>query len=156
MSSSSNPLFSSRRVGPWHRMCFRRMVELPSHHRTRFTSMTLNIEANENETKTLFRLILSWLPLNLALFLVSKKVFHENILIADHRYDRTQWWGTISNEPYSIKNNIISIQNQTLRFLVKWIGMVVHSLIDLRLCIATPMNCNASLPWLRNLTTPPS
>jgi len=32
------------------------------------------------------------------------------------------------------KNSIVSIHNPTLRFLAKWLAMVVHSRTDLRLC----------------------
>ena len=45
----------------------------------------------------------------------------------------TDFFNTISNEPVSSKNSIVSIHNPTLRFLAKWLAMVVHPRADLRL-----------------------
>ena len=41
----------------------------------------------------------------------------------------------------SSKNSIVSIHNPTLRFLAKWLAMVVHSRIDLRLCSLPELQC---------------
>ena len=61
-------------------------------------------------------------------------ILDPNTLVERHQYDRNSWWSEISNEPVSSKNNIVSIHDPTLRFLAKWLAMVVHSHIDLRLC----------------------
>ena len=60
--------------------------------------------------------------------------FDPNELANKHRYDRNSWWSAISNEHVSSKNSIVSIHNPTLRFLAKWLAMVVHPRADLRLC----------------------
>ena len=41
----------------------------------------------------------------------------------------------------SSKNNIVSIHNPTLRFLAKWLAMVVHPRTDLRLCSLPELQC---------------
>ena len=60
-------------------------------------------------------------------------ILDPNTLVEHYQYDRSSWWSEISNEPVSSKNNIVSIHNPTLRFLTKWLAMVVHSRTDLRL-----------------------
>jgi hypothetical protein len=55
-------------------------------------------------------------------------------LAKKHHYDQNSWWSAISNEPVSSKNSIVSIHNPTLRFLAKWLAMVVHPHADLCLC----------------------
>ena len=61
-----------------------------------------------------------------------------------YQNDHNSWWSLISNEPVSSKNNTVSIHNPTLRFLAKWLAMVVYHRADLRLC---------SLPELQYLYT---
>ena len=64
------------------------------------------------------------------------------VLIKDgYEYDRSSWWSVISNEPVSSKNSIVSIHNPTLRFLAKWLAMVVHSRTDLHLCSLPELQC---------------
>ena len=41
----------------------------------------------------------------------------------------------------SSKNSIVSIHNPTLRFLDKWLAMVVHPRADLRLCSLLELQC---------------
>ena len=41
----------------------------------------------------------------------------------------------------SSKNSIVSIHNPTLRFLAKWLAMVVHSCTDLHLCSLPELQC---------------
>ena len=41
----------------------------------------------------------------------------------------------------SSKNSIVSIRNPTLRFLAKWLAMVVHSRTDLCLCSLPELQC---------------
>jgi len=41
----------------------------------------------------------------------------------------------------SSKNSTVSIHNPTLRFLAKWLAMVVHSRTDLRLCSLPELQC---------------
>jgi hypothetical protein len=62
-------------------------------------------------------------------------------LVEHYEYDRSSWWSLISNEPVSSKNSIVSIHNPTLRFLDKWLAMVVHSHTDLRLCSLPELQC---------------
>ena len=61
-------------------------------------------------------------------------ILDPNELAKKHHYDQNTWWSAISNEPVSSKNSIVSIHNPTLRFLAKWLAMVVHPGADLRLC----------------------
>ena len=61
-------------------------------------------------------------------------ILDPNTLVERYEYDRSSWWSVISNEPVSSKNSIVSIHNPTLRFLAKWLAMVVHSRTSLRLC----------------------
>jgi len=71
---------------------------------------------------------------SVALGFHKRCTFDPNELANKHRYDRNSWWSAISNEPVSSKNSIVSIHNPTLRFLAKWLAMVVHPRVDLRLC----------------------
>ncbi|RLN15788.1 hypothetical protein C2845_PM02G16200 [Panicum miliaceum] len=64
-----------------------------------------------------------------------------NALIKDHQYDRSTWWNSISDEPVSSKNSIVSIHNPTLRLLAKWLSMVVHPRSDLRLYSSPELQC---------------
>ena len=41
----------------------------------------------------------------------------------------------------SSKNSIVAIHNPTLRFLAKWLAMVVYSRTDLRLCSSPELQC---------------
>ena len=75
-------------------------------------------------------------------FVFNKRcIFDPNTLVEHYQYDRCSWWSEISNEPVSSKNNIVSIHNPTLRFLAKWLAMVVHSRTDLRLCSLPKLQC---------------
>ena len=58
-----------------------------------------------------------------------------------YQNDHNSWWSLISDEPVNSKNNIVSIHNPTLRFLAKWLAMVVHSCTDLRLCSLSDLSC---------------
>ncbi|PUZ60532.1 hypothetical protein GQ55_4G138700 [Panicum hallii var. hallii] len=64
-----------------------------------------------------------------------------NALPKDHQYDRSTWWNSISNEPDSSKNSIVSIHNPTLRLLAKWLSIVVHPRSDLRLYSSPELKC---------------
>ncbi|KAG2579232.1 hypothetical protein PVAP13_6NG245709, partial [Panicum virgatum] len=113
-------------------------------HITEQGSYLFSIESNE--TSISFRFFnedftLSAGQFSLALGFHKKCFTNPNILSADHQYERMSWWGTISTEPYSVKNSIISIHNPTLQFLAKWIAMVVHSRSDLRLCFSYELQC---------------
>ena len=68
-------------------------------------------------------------------------ILDPNTLVECYEYDRSSWWSVISNEPVSSKNSIVSIHNPTLRFPAKWLSMVVHSRIDLRLCSLPELQC---------------
>ena len=78
---------------------------------------------------------------SVALGFNKRCILDPNTLVERYQYDRSSWWREISNEPVSSKNNIVSIHNPTLRFLAKWLAMVVHSSIDLRLCSLPKMQC---------------
>jgi len=71
---------------------------------------------------------------SIALGFHKRCILDPNTLAAKYHYDRISWWSLLSDEPVSSKNNIISIHNTTLRFLVKWLAMVVHPRADLCLC----------------------
>jgi hypothetical protein len=70
---------------------------------------------------------------SIALSFHKRCILDPNTLATKYHYDRISWWSLLSDEPVSSKNNIVSIHNTTLRFLVKWLTMVVHPRVDLRL-----------------------
>src|SRR6185503_7738268 len=68
-------------------------------------------------------------------------ILDPNTLVERYQYDHSPWWSEISNEPVSSKNSIVSIHNPTLRFLAKWLVMVVHSRTDSHLCNSPELQC---------------
>jgi hypothetical protein len=68
---------------------------------------------------------------SIALGFHKRCILDPNTLAEKYEYDCNSWWSLISNEPVSSKNNIVSIHNPTLRFLAKWLAMVVHPRADL-------------------------
>jgi len=111
--------------------------------------ISLAIEETSTETKIYFGLFneqffLTWLfneqfvmklkEFSIALGFHKRCILDPSELAKKHRYDQNSWWSAISNEPVSSKNNIVSIHNPTVRFLAKWLAMVVHPRADLRLC----------------------
>jgi hypothetical protein len=79
--------------------------------------------------------------LSVALGFNKKCLLDPNSLITNHQYDLTTWWNSISKEPSSSKNSIVSIHNPTFRLLAKWLCMVVHPRSDLRLCSLPELQC---------------
>jgi hypothetical protein len=77
----------------------------------------------------------------------KKCLVDPNTLTKDHHFDHTTWWNSISEEPVSSKNSIVSIHNPTLRLLAKWFCMVVHPRSDLPLCSSPELQC--LFVWLR-------
>ena len=61
-------------------------------------------------------------------------ILDPSTLAKKHQYDCSSWWSSISDEPVSIKNSIVSIHNSSLKFLAKWLAMVVNPRADLLLC----------------------
>jgi len=101
--------------------------------------ISLAIEEIGTKTKIYFRLFNEQFVMKLKEFSVALG-FHKRCILdpselaKKHRYDRNSWWSAISHEPVSSTNSIVSIHNPTLRFLAKWLAMVVHPRADLRLC----------------------
>ena len=103
--------------------------------------ISLAIEETSSETKVYFRLfneqfVMKLKNFSIALGFHKSCILDPNELSNKHRYDRNSWWSAISNEPVSSKNNIVSIHNPTLRFLAKWLAMVMHPREDLPLQLA--------------------
>ena len=101
--------------------------------------ISLAIEETGAETKVYFRLfneqfVMKLKDFSIALRIHKRCILNPNELAKKHRYDRNSWWSAISNEPVSSKNSIVSIHNPTLRFLAKWLAMVMHPRANLRLC----------------------
>jgi hypothetical protein len=101
--------------------------------------MSLSIEETGKTTKVYFHFFneqyeLTLKELSVALDFNEKRLLDPNALSKDHQYDRTTWWNSISEEPVSSKNSIVSIHNPTLRLLTKWLCMVVHPHSNLCLC----------------------
>ena len=102
--------------------------------------ISLAIEETGAETKVYFRLFNEQFVMKLKTLFSIALGFHKrcildpNELAKKHRYDQNSWWSAISNEPVSGKNSIFSVHNPTLRFLAKWLAMVVHPCADLCLC----------------------
>jgi hypothetical protein len=98
--------------------------------------MSLTVEETSTETKVYFWFFNEQFEMTLQQFSVAlgfneRCILDPNTIVERYQYDRSSWWSEISNEPVSSKNNIDSIHNPTLRFLAKWLTMVVHSRIDL-------------------------
>jgi hypothetical protein len=128
----------------WHN--FYPVHEKGSHFLTMEFLMTLNVEVTPKETKIHFRLFneefeLSPKKLSEALGFSKKCLTSPERLVSNYRYNRAQWWDTITGEPLGGKNSITSIHNPTIRFLAKWIAMVVHPRADLRLCLSSDTEC---------------
>jgi hypothetical protein len=118
---------------------FADIVEPGSHLLTMEFLMSLTDEETSTETKVYFRFFNEQFEMTLQQFSVAlgfnkRCILDPNTLVERYQYDRSSWWSEISNEPVSSKNSIVLIHNLTLRFLAKWLAMVVHSRIDLRLC----------------------
>jgi len=118
---------------------FANIVESGSHLLTLEFVMSLTIEETSTETKVYFRFFNEQFEMTLQQFSVAlgfnkRCILDPNTLVERYQYDRSSWWSEISNEPMSSKNSIVSIHNPTLRFLAKWLAMVVHSRTDLCLC----------------------
>ena len=108
--------------------------------------ISLTIEETGTKTKVYFRFFNEQFETTLQQFIVAlgfnkRCILDPNTLVERYEYDRSSWWSIISNEPVSSKNNIVSIHNPTLRFLAKWLAMVVHSRTDLRLCSLPELQC---------------
>src|SRR6185503_12392719 len=103
--------------------------------------ISLSIEETGAETKVDFRLfneqfVMKLKDFSIALGFHKRCILDPSELAKKHRYDRNTWWSAISNEPVSSKNSIVSIHNPTLRFLAKWLAMVMHPRADLPLQLA--------------------
>ncbi|KAG2650706.1 hypothetical protein PVAP13_1NG199338 [Panicum virgatum] len=108
--------------------------------------MSLTIKETSTETKVYFWLFNEQFEMTLQQFSVALGFYEicildPNTLAERYEYDRSSWWNVISNELVSSKNSIVSIHNPTLRFLTKWLAMVVHSHTDLRLCSLPELQC---------------
>ena len=108
--------------------------------------MSLIVEETSSKTKVYFRFFNEQFEMTLQQFSVAlgfnkRCILDPNTLVERYQYDRSSWWSEISNEPVSSKNNIVSIHNPTLRFLAKWLAMVVHSHIDMHLCSLPELQC---------------
>ena len=122
------------------------VTETGSHFLTMDFLMSLKIEVRPNETNICFRFfnedfVLTPKQLSEALGFNKRCIIDANLLVTNHRYNRAAWWDSITGEPSSGKNSITVIQNPTLRFLAKWIAMVVHPRADLRLCLLPDLEC---------------
>ena len=100
--------------------------------------MSLTVEETSTETKVYFRFFNEQFEMTLQQFSVvlgfnKRCILDPNTLVEHYGYDRSSWWSLISNEPVSCMNNIVSIHNPAMRFLAKWLTMVVHPRIDLGL-----------------------
>jgi hypothetical protein len=108
--------------------------------------MSLSIEETGKTTKIYFRFFneqyeLTLKELSVALGFNKKCLLDPNALTKDHQYDCTTWWNSISKEPVSCKNSIVSIHNPTLRLLAKWLCMVVRPCSELCLCSSPKLQC---------------
>ena len=104
--------------------------------------ISLTVEETSTKTEVYFQFFNEQFEMTLKQFSVAldfnKRCFLDpNTLVESYEYDRSSWWSLISNEPVSSKNSIVSIHNPTLRFLAKWLTMVVHPRTDLCLCLCT-------------------
>ena len=129
---------------------FADIVELGSQLLTMEFLMTLTIEETCTETKVYFWFFNEQFKMTLQQFSVTlgfnkRCILDHNTLVERYEYDRSSWWSLISNEPVSSKNIIVSIHNPTLRFLAKWLAIVVHSRTDLRLC--SLQSCSICTLW---------
>src|SRR6185312_13465349 len=125
---------------------FADIVEPGSHLLTMEFLMSLTVEETSTETKVYFRFFNEQFEITLQQFSVAlgfnkRCILDPNTLVECYQYDHSSWWSEISNEPVSSKNNIVSIHNPTLRFLAKWLAMVVHSRTVLRLCSLPELQC---------------
>jgi hypothetical protein len=118
---------------------FANIVEPGSQLLTMEFLISLSLEETSTETKIYFRLfneqfVMKLKEFSIALGFHKRCILDPSELARKHRYNRNSWWSAISNELVSSKNSIVSIHNPTLRFLAKWLVMVVHPHADLRLC----------------------
>jgi len=125
---------------------FADIVEPSSHLLTMEFLMSLTVEETSTETKVYFRFFNEQFKMTLqqfsdALGFNKRCNLDPNTLVERYQYDRSSWWSEISNEPVSSKNSIVSIHNPTMRFLAKWLAMVVHSCTDLCLCSSPELQC---------------
>jgi hypothetical protein len=108
--------------------------------------ISLTIEETGSETKVYFWFFNEQFEMTLKYFSIAmgfhkRCILDPNTLAENYQYDCSSWWSLISNEPVSSKNNIVSIHNPTLRFLDKWLAMVVHPRADLHLCSLPELQC---------------
>ena len=107
--------------------------------------MSLTVEETSTETKVYFQFFNEQFEMTLQQFSVAlgfnkRCILDPNTLVEHYQYDRSSWWSEIFNEPVSSKNSV-SIHNPTLRFLAKWLAMVVHSRTNLRLYSLPELQC---------------
>jgi hypothetical protein len=125
---------------------FADIIEVGSQLQTTEFLMSPSIEETGKTTKVYFCFFneqyeLTLKELSVALGFNKKCLLDPSALSKDHQYDRTTWWNSISKEPVSSKNSIVSIHNPTLWLLAKWFCMVVHLRSDLRLCSSLELQC---------------
>ena len=112
--------------------------------------ISLAVEETGAETIVYFCLFNEQFVMKLQVFSVAlgfhkRCILDPNELAKKHHYDRNSWWSAISNEPVSSKNSIVSIHNPTLRFLAKWLAMVVHP--RQTFASAACSSCSTCTPW---------
>ena len=115
------------------------VVEPGSYLLTMEFLISLAVEETGSETKIYFRFFNEQFVMTLKQFSIvlgfhKMCILDPNTLAEKYQYDHNSWWSLISDEPVNSKNNIVSIHNPTLRFLAKWLTMVVHPRADLYLC----------------------
>jgi len=115
------------------------VTEPGSHHLTMEFLISLNVEETDSETKIYF-CFFNEFEMTLKQF-SSTLGFHQrcildpNTLVAKNHYERYCWWSSISD-------SIVSFHNPTLRFLAKWLAMVMHHpRSDLHLCSLPKLQC---------------
>ena len=111
---------------------FTDITETGSHLLTLEFLATLHVETIGIETKIhfcLFNVFFEMKPKDFSMVLGFDKkcILDPSVLANEHDYDRSSWWSSISDEPVSSKNSIVSIHNPTLRILAKYLNMVVFS-----------------------------
>jgi hypothetical protein len=126
---------------------FADITETGSHLQTMDFLMSLGIEKTIKIYFCFFdeQYELTVKQLSEALGFHKKCLLDPNALAKDHQYDRSTWWNSISDEPVSSKNSIVSIHNPTLRLLEKWLSMIVHPVPTC--AFAALPRCSVSLPW---------
>ena len=111
---------------------FTDITETGSHLLTLEFLATLHVQTVGTETKILFCLFNEFFEMkpkdfSIVLGFSKKCTLDLSMLSNEYDYDRSSWWSSISDEPVSSKNSIVSIHNPTLRILAKYLTMVVFS-----------------------------